>query len=203
MKNRGITLIELIISMALISIIIIFLFQLLVDAKYSDNKIDYARDDQQNRALIIKRVQDDFLDYGGLVALREPTIPPSDRLEIYLGFKNGSGKLLIKDDSLSYTNAKGKTETWKLKTKNAKYNINCVNFYLDGFSSDSVSPDFYSVLFSIPVEVKDDSQNKIDDLEFFYLGKKITERGGVKRENFPNRSYLGNKDTRKCKYNNM
>ena len=63
-NNRGITLVELIISISLISIVILFLFQLLVDVRYSDNRIDYARNNQQTRAVILKTIQDDFLDYG-------------------------------------------------------------------------------------------------------------------------------------------
>ena len=46
LDNKGITLVELIVSIALISIVIMFLFRLLVDVRYSDNTTDYNRDNQ-------------------------------------------------------------------------------------------------------------------------------------------------------------
>ena len=202
-KNRGITLIELIISMALISIIIIFLFQLLVDAKFSDNRVDYAREDQQNRAIIIKRIQDDFLDQGGLVGIKDQA--RSDGLFIYFALYSGkTTKLTINSNSISYNDAAGESQTWHLKTKseNIGYNFNCVDYQLMGFNQVNGETEwgFYSVLIHIPLAVKSDSKNIIDDLEIFYLGKKVNEKGIVNTtgEAFPKKSYLGNYDYRKC-----
>ena len=62
LNQKGITLVELIISMALISIVIMFLFRLLVDVRYGENNTDFNRVNQQTRAVILKRVQQDFLD---------------------------------------------------------------------------------------------------------------------------------------------
>ena len=69
LDNKGITLVELIVSIALISIVIMFLFRLLVDVRYSDNTTDYNRDNQQKRATIIKYIQTDFLERK-LIGLR-------------------------------------------------------------------------------------------------------------------------------------
>ena len=46
-NNKGITLVELIVSIALISIVIMFLFRLLVDVRYNENNMDFNRKNQQ------------------------------------------------------------------------------------------------------------------------------------------------------------
>ena len=56
-NNKGITLTELIISIALISIVILFLFRLLVDVRHVNNDTDFDRENQQTRAIILKTIK--------------------------------------------------------------------------------------------------------------------------------------------------
>lgn len=192
MKNRGITLVELIISISLISIVVLFLFSLLVDVRYGNNKVDYSRDNQQKRALIIKRVQDDFLDYG-LIGLND-TGSTSTILKINFTFGSSkTGILTVTSDSVTYKDADGQTEKWLLEKEkeNMKYNVRCVQYAKTGFNLEG---EFFSIWFKIPLVVKTNSKNVIDDLEFSYIGKK----NSVNDASFVNGLYLGDENTSTC-----
>lgn len=192
MKNRGITLVELIISISLISIVVLFLFSLLIDVRYSGNKVDYSRDNQQKRAIIIKRVQDDFIDYG-LIGLND-TGSTSSILKINFTFGSSkTGILTVTSDSVTYKDADGETEKWPLEkeTESMKYNVRCVQYAKTGFDLEG---EFFSIWFKIPLNVKSNSKNAIDDLEFSYVGKK----DGVNSTSFENGLYLGDYSTSTC-----
>ncbi len=187
-NNKGITLVELIISIALISIVIMFLFRLIADVRYSDKNIDYARENQQNRAIIIKTVQEDFLERG-LVGLSDSG-SSSSQFKVTFTYADGTnGILSVQADSVTYQNATG-TEKWLLEKENGntKYNVTCVTHKNSLFQD--TNEEFFYMKFVIPVVVKADSANTIDDLEFFYVGK----RKDVNISNFTgtNKDYLGN-----------
>lgn len=60
MNNKGITLIEIIISIVLISIVLIFLFSLLVTVKDINFKSDVNSTYLINKSLILKNIEEDF-----------------------------------------------------------------------------------------------------------------------------------------------
>lgn len=195
--NRGITLIELIISIALISVVIMFLFRLLVDVRYSDNNTDFDRENQQTRAIIVKTVQQDFLERK-LIGLTDQNTPSlSDRLVVDFSYADGTtGTLSISVDSsngeqfISYRNAQGTEKWWLLKENTStKYNTRCVSYVTSLSNPNLVSNgEFFYMKFTIPVTVGADQKNFIDDLEFFYIG----ELKDIQVNQFPNRYYLGN-----------
>ena len=63
-NRKGMTLVELIISIALLSVVLGFLFKILLDVKYESEHAGYATNNQINRAEIIRTVQEDILEYG-------------------------------------------------------------------------------------------------------------------------------------------
>ena len=60
-NKKGITLVEIIISVGLISVVMLFLFNLLLDMEYEDRHSSYLKENQVNRATIIKTVQEDLM----------------------------------------------------------------------------------------------------------------------------------------------
>ena len=62
LNNKGVTLIELIVSLALISIVMVFIFNLLIDLKAEDSLSSKRSTDALNRSTIIRLIQNDFLD---------------------------------------------------------------------------------------------------------------------------------------------
>lgn len=177
-NNRGITLVELMVSIALISIVILFLFALLVDVKNADNRRDFDRENQQNRALILKTIQTDFLERE-LIGFTDTTNNDSNRLQLTFQYKDSTtGILTVYKDSVVYTNTTG-TETWPLKKGNSTtfYNVNCVGYLLSEKDGD-----FFSMWITIPLVAQRGTKNYIDDLEFFYLSdvkNKVSFPGGL------------------------
>ena len=197
LNQKGITLVELIISMALISIVIMFLFRLLIDVRYSENNTDFNRANQQTRAVILKRVQQDFLDRK-LVKI-EDKASNDTKTSIDLTYKDGSvGNLTIDANSLSYT-INGDTEKWLLEKQTAATVIGyrCVNFS-SSLTQEKLKNEgeFYSIKITIPIVVNKNSKNILDDLEFFYIGEKsdLTDINHA----FPTLNTLGNYDANTC-----
>ena len=60
MNNRGISLLELIISLSLISIVLILVYSLLVNVSNEVDNTNYASNNQLNRVEIIKTVENDL-----------------------------------------------------------------------------------------------------------------------------------------------
>lgn len=193
LNNKGITLVELIISIGLISIVIMFLFRLLVDVRYSENNTDYNRSNQQTRAIILKNIQEDFLErkLNGLVDEN------STNQELILKFSyadDTTGILTVSSDSITYTNDSG-TEKWLLEkeNENTKLDVNCVSYSTSLFKTGlDTEGEYFYVRFTIPVVVNSKKKNYIDDLEFFYLGEKKDIENID--NSFPNKVGLGGYD---------
>lgn len=195
-NNKGITLVELIVSIALISIVIMFLFRLLVDVRYNENNMDFNRKNQQTRAIILKNIQTDFLERK-LVKIKDNSNENQFILNITYADRT-TGNLVVESDSLTYTNAAG-TEKWNLEKEkeSTHFGIHCVT-YTTSLSDTTLKSegDFFYVKFIIPVIVNANKKNYIDDLEFFYVGEKKDIEN--LDDAFPNKITLGNYDATKC-----
>ncbi len=194
LNNKGITLVELIISIALISIVIMFLFRLLVDVRYSENSSDFNRANQQTRAIILKKIQEDFLERK-LIGLTDRTQNGGEFVVEFTYADHTTGRLTVLSDSVTYTNNTG-TEKWNLEkeNENTKLGINCVSYntsiplHLEG--------EFFYMKMTIPVIVNSKKKNYIDDLELFYLGEKKDVENLDSA--FPNKENLGYYDADQC-----
>ncbi len=63
LDNKGMTLVEIIVSVVLISIVLVFLFRLLVDLRNETSNNNYAYNNQVNKAEIVYNVQNDLHRY--------------------------------------------------------------------------------------------------------------------------------------------
>lgn len=112
MNKKGITLVEIIISIGLISLVMLFLFNLLIDMQYEEDHASFAKENQLNRAAIIKNVQEDFAE-SELKRIAEIQ-RDSDNTRIVFEFNKSSPKFLeIYSDHISYDG-----ETWYIEAKN-------------------------------------------------------------------------------------
>lgn len=181
LNNKGITLVELIVSIALISIVIMFLFRLLIDVRYSNSSIDFSRENQQTRAIILKTIQEDLLEkkLNGFSISGDNASELSINLKFKEGLNSKTAQIIVTQDTLTYKNYdEDITEKWSLKDKeeNLKFNIQCVKYSLSlehekGYEEEKKS-DFFYIRFTIPIVMGSKNKNYIDDLEFFYLGEK-------------------------------
>lgn len=163
-RNKGITLVELIISVALVSLIMVFLFKLLVDVKYIDENRTYADLNQINKATIIKEIQNDFMDKT-LQSLQD--VSTSTKASIRFTFTDGTVKILdVLEDTIAYGDS-----TWKIKGRNksTKYVKSCLPFFVT--MGSSINSDYYSIRLVIPVTVGSTTSDFLDDIEISYVGK--------------------------------
>ena len=175
-NNRGITLVELIISIALISVVIVFLFNLLAEVRHVNSNTDFNRKNQQKRAIIMKTIREDFLERG-LVGLKDVT-NNSVLFSVELTYKDGTkGTIIINNEGdkqfISYTNGDG-FEKWYLEKQNntTHYNTTCITYNTSLGNPSVDTGEYFFMKFRIPIVVKQDSPNNIDDLEFTYIGLK-------------------------------
>ncbi len=195
-NSKGITLIELIMSIALISVVVLFLFRLIVDVRYNDNSIDFNRKNQQIRAMIVKTIQQDFLAKK-LVRITDRT-SNSEVFKIDFGYGDGTiAQLVIGMENnrqyVSYQNNQGIEKWWvEQENQNSKYNIHCISYQTSLYLG--LTGEFFYMKLVIPMVVQKNSKNYIDDLELFYIG----EKKDITITNFPNRSNLGNYQANSC-----
>ena len=125
-KSKGTTLVEVMVSVILISIVMIFIFNLLVDLK-SENELTARRStDSINRASFTRLIQNDFI-MESLVGLK-----PCNKGIFCLDFtfKEKTKRLFVEENRIIYDN-----ELWQLT--NGKYLKNNIKFSYYSTSSES------------------------------------------------------------------
>lgn len=170
MNKKGITLVEIVISVALISVVMLFLFRLLTDMQYERDHASYAKSNQQVRASIMEHIQNDFQNLG----LQSVTLS-EDKKSILFAFQNSVSKTLnLTDHSLTYADE----ETWEMKKDNDDTKIDIGNVEVKKYFPDPSCNDlsstgncstYASYHIIIPV-VTGLNTNVIDDIELFYIG---------------------------------
>lgn len=108
MNKHGITLVEVIISVGLISVVMLFLFNLLLDMQYENSHASYLKENQINRANIIKTVEEDLMN-NNLETINISV--GSSSSTVVFEFETFSTTLTVMEDRVSY-----KDETWLLET---------------------------------------------------------------------------------------
>ena len=99
LNKKGMTLVEIIISIALISIVLVFLFSLLVDVKDMNDEASINSDYLINKALILKNIEEDLDKENSVIILKTCNIgtfytnyPAED------DFESGIPEYFIKED---------------------------------------------------------------------------------------------------------
>lgn len=176
MNKKGTSLVELIISIALISVILVFMIKLLLDINNNINNSDFAKNNQITRAEIIRLIEND---------IKEKTIKSindsgsnSNKLVITLTFSDGSTSVIEATKStvdeastFSYKATNENTRKWTF-AEGANIYVDRVNTY---YSPNDFS-DLYTMSIVIEVHTINDKNNKdknnnMDDIIISYIGK--------------------------------
>ncbi len=198
LNKKGMTLLEIVISIALISVVMLFLFSLLNDIQYESKHSSYAKDFLVSRATIIKDVEEDILNNNITNVMQVSAGEGKVNLNF---FRDDTSLMSIEVESkkITYKNAAGEKESFSLSEDNddevfdfnhikvSNYegnkiykpidtdgdgvcNVNCGD---NSTKNDdyAIEPDFKYYHVIIPV-LTGASDNAIDDLEFFFLVKK-------------------------------
>lgn len=169
LNKKGSTLLELIISIALISIILVFLTRLVVDLNNSQTNNEYAKNNQINRAEIIRAIESDLK--VNVITNISSTSSAANKLIITFTFKDGgTGVITATSDKLTYKSSEGNARTWTMNggtiyTSTAKVYYN----------KDSVER-IYTLQIDIEIHTTNDknkigNNNLLDDILISYIGK--------------------------------
>ena len=155
MNKKGVTILELLISITLTSIIVLLLIEVIISLNKVNNNENYASDDEIKRTEIIKNIESDFLK----LKLNGLTI--NDNKILFIFEDNSTKELTINTNSLIYDN-----EKYVLETKNATYST-CFKYNYQDLDNN-----YYLITLDIPVIIKNKKDFKGDDISLTYLGLK-------------------------------
>lgn len=166
--KKGFTMVELMVSIAIIAIVMVFLVRLLVDVKYDFTNELYNTSNQINRAEIIKTIQEDWLGKQ-LVDINDEK--NNDDIELK-GDNNITATISFsKDDDeneyIHYTSTEAKKYKWKIEKNNKETFIKTKNIevrVIKGQNMNNIEPDLkdYLVEIDIPIII-DNSKLRIEN----------------------------------------
>ncbi len=175
LDNHGLTLVELLVSIALVGVIITFLFNMLVDVRHETDNNDFAYENQLNRTEFIYEVQKDLKNYT-LIGVSDNSV--NQNININFHFKSLDNTELVskittfqKEDK-NYLKYEGIKEdyTWEVKGST----IDPCGLFT--FYSDNLAKNYYLKInfniYNVPFNEKNniDRNNAVDDLEITYVG---------------------------------
>lgn len=167
MNKKGFTMVELMISITIIAVVMVFLIQLLVDIRYDKVNELYNTANQFNRAEIIKTINNDLKD-ANIITISDSE-SSSNMLKItFTSSSSTSSTLKIstitidgeQKDIIEYIDKNRLTKKWTLKTNNKQTYIQKNNIPYKLITSDNYQG--YTVLIDIPIIV---NKNKVDQID--------------------------------------
>ena len=158
LNKKGFTMVELMVSIALISIVMIFLVKLLVDVRYEGTNEVYDIKDQISRAEIIKTIENDLKDYNIIDVTSTGNTLKTITIQTE---ENGNSKIDLSNDNptthttyLTYTTLDGKKYKWTLKlasdNSDVQYDLDSIKCKVIKNDKDTQDKDYVLVI-EIPV----------------------------------------------------
>lgn len=157
MNKRGVTILELLISISLISVVILLLIKVMFSLDKINNDDTYASNDEIARTELIKTLESDFLK----LKLKGIEIKKEDSTTINFIYENEIKELKLEKNKITYNN-----EAKNLASKNATYDLCPIYEYTE------VDDNYYLIKISIPVLINNENTTANDDIILTYLGLK-------------------------------
>lgn len=172
MNKKGTTLAELIISIALISVVLLFMIKLLIDLNDAETNNTYAKDNQINRAEILRMIGND-LNNKNIVSINDSGSNET-KLVINIEFTDRTiSTIEAEEKKIKYTDSDGKNRTWNIEggtiyTK--KVNV----YYMK--DNNTSGKNYYSLSIDIEIHTTNEknklcNNNTLDDIIINYIGK--------------------------------
>ena len=157
LNNKGVTIVELLVSLALLSVVLMFLYNLLSNVTFEKNTDFIANANQANRIDIINTIEHDLLNDNDISIDESQT--KVTRL-VLKGSKNY--KILITENTFAYYVNNDIQNTWKIKGGKLG-EINCENTFGGTTTSDNVT-ECKSDSFDTPIDCTD-NLNALDSIK--------------------------------------
>lgn len=169
LNKKGMTLVELLLSMVFLSAVLIFLFQLLNILQNETKNNNYAYANQINKAEIIRKIQDDLNSYS----LKGVNNDQNDSNKLNIRFVYNNCEAILESEKsnndyyLKYTNCNEEITTWKMKDAiigNSYFSFNGVDetFYYFKLNIEIYNAKFHE-------QNNSNLNNFVDDIEISYV----------------------------------
>ncbi len=194
LNNKGMSLMELLVSIVLVGIVLTFLFQLLVDLKNETNNNNYAYNNQVNRTEAIYTIEQDLNKYT-LLGVEDKSTGENIIINFYYRKGNDTKTASlntaittstnelgdeVKKYYLRYTSVDTVKYSWEMKGAEIDP-CGMFSYYLDSASGNYYFKMNIYLYNSVYHERNNkDKNNAVDDIEITYAGKKddlITTNG--------------------------
>ena len=177
MNNKGVTLVELMVSLVLITIVMIFIFNLLFEMKNEDYLSSSKSDDAMKRSEIIHLIQNDFINYK-LKKVTQISCTNGATFCINFSFHETSDKKLfffkdhlVYNDEVFYISV-GSFETDK--TTYCRYSVN-KETKLEGTNNQIIESYYNYFKLTIPI-THDATVKRKTTIDLSYLSTKKAKR---------------------------
>lgn len=176
LNNKGTSLMELIVSIALISVILVFMIRLLVDLNDTETNNDFAKNNQLIRAEIIRAIENDL--NNKVITNIDGIGSTANNLIINFKFKdNTSSKIDATSNTIEYTNTEGDLRKWTL-AEGTIYTPRAKVYFATSENAGVVAEDseIYTMLIDIEIHTANEkntfeNNNTLDDILLNYIGK--------------------------------
>lgn len=164
LNNKGTSLIELIVSVALISVVLLFMFKLLLDVNNEITNNTFAKDNQVVRAEVIRTIEND-LNANILTGLSNTGT--ATRRVITFRFNTKTSTLTLTPTTIQYTSSSGEKRLWELD--DCTLYTKGINIY---WHKDA---NIFSMIMDIEIHTNNDlntagHNNYLDDIAISYIG---------------------------------
>lgn len=170
LNKKGSSLIELVISIALMSVILVSMVRLLVDLNNTNTNNVYAKNNQINRTEIIRMIENDL--NNNILTNVENNSSTLNTLKIKFTFPNNKTSLIVATkDEFTYTSTSGEKRTWTMNDCDIYPNKANVQFV-----KDDTLDGIYTLQIDIEIHTKNEKNtegynNLLDDILIGYYGK--------------------------------
>lgn len=185
MNKKGFTMTELIVSIAIIAVVMIFLVNLLVDIRYDKKNELYDTKNQINRAEIIKTIQND-LDGKIITDITDGSY--SNNLVVNIKTDDNSTHTIQADNNhISYISSSGKKTKWSLEKNNDETYIKTSDVELKVIKCPNLTCDSNDkiIIINIPIivdksKLRENNDSQMDNiiLTFYNYSSSNSELAG-------------------------
>ena len=166
LNKKGVTLAEVIVSIALISVVLVFMVKLLIELNNAETNTTYAKNNQITRAEILRTINNDLLSKT-LVGISDSG-SNEDLLVVTFQFSdNMSSVIRASSNTLEYTNSGGDIRAWDMDECSIYVNLADVYYTKD--------QNIFTMTIDIEVHTLNERNDKefnnpIDDISISYIG---------------------------------
>ena len=170
MNNKGTSLVEVIISIALISVVLMFMIKLLIDLNNTETNNDYAKDNQIIRAEIIRTIENDIRTKE----IKSISSDKSTSKNLVLEFTftdNKTATIDCQNSTLLYKTSQGAERKWTMEQGNIYINKADVYYQFP----DSSTSGIYVLQIDIEIHTSNENNkvgnnNTLDDIIISHVG---------------------------------